>query len=322
MYISHVFYLYFYIWLSSVLIVIASAAIEPLLLGRFGIGVAWPPAPLATFVSFSMCFMPVTGTQLWNTEILTMPWSGGGLLLLAVVLLPSSWPLQRRDLCKQCEQRTVTMPWGGWKMTTPYTCPVYLAPQICHFWNFGNFGKRYFEVFGLFSKLISISVSAVACTWFLAVGSASFLAQKVSREAKTDVIFFFMSLKRDVCQHFAAIKAGKHNSFYEFWYKILYFAYKRTFASFWLNFNQKLANIPPRQNVGKHTPPPNLGGLYIIISISLHKSLATDTLPPAIWTRTILEMILLKWLKLKKDNSERTNLKKEIWQRTNPKGSI
>ena len=33
------------------------------------------------------------------------------------------------------------------------------------------------------------------------------------------------------------------------------------FASFWLNFNQKLANIPPGQNVGKHTPPPpNLGG--------------------------------------------------------------
>ena len=31
------------------------------------------------------------------------------------------------------------------------------------------------------------------------------------------------------------------------------------FASFWLNFTQKLANMPPGQNVGKHTPP-NLGG--------------------------------------------------------------
>ena len=37
------------------------------------------------------------------------------------------------------------------------------------------------------------------------------------------------------------------------------------FASFWLNFNQELANYPPGQNVGKHTPPTpkNLGGLSI-----------------------------------------------------------
>ena len=27
------------------------------------------------------------------------------------------------------------------------------------------------------------------------------------------------------------------------------------FASFWLNFNQKLANVSPGQNVGKRTPP-------------------------------------------------------------------
>ena len=32
------------------------------------------------------------------------------------------------------------------------------------------------------------------------------------------------------------------------------------FASFWVNFNQKLANVPPGQNVGRYTPP-NLGGL-------------------------------------------------------------
>ena len=38
----------------------------------------------------------------------------------------------------------------------------------------------------------------------------------------------------------------------------MYFEYKRTVASFWLNFTQKLANIPPRQNVGKHTPPSTL----------------------------------------------------------------
>ena len=34
--------------------------------------------------------------------------------------------------------------------------------------------KRYFDVFWRFSKLISISVSAVRCNWFFAVGSAIF----------------------------------------------------------------------------------------------------------------------------------------------------
>ena len=70
-----------------------------------------------------------------------------------------------------------------------------------------------------------------------------------------------MSLKRDVCQHSVALKAGKRHSFYVFLFKLLYFGYKRMFASFWQNFRQKLANIPPGQNVGKHTPPSNLGGL-------------------------------------------------------------
>ena len=37
---------------------------------------------------------------------------------------------------------------------------------------------------------------------------------------------------------------------------------KGMFASFWLNFSQKLANVPPGQNVGKHTPPKS-GGLNI-----------------------------------------------------------
>ena len=45
-----------------------------------------------------------------------------------------------------------------------------------------------------------------------------------------------------------------------FWLKLLYLEYKRTFASFGQNFNQKLANTPPGQNVGKHTPPKS-GGL-------------------------------------------------------------
>ena len=35
---------------------------------------------------------------------------------------------------------------------------------------------------------------------------------------------------------------------------------KGTFASFCLTFSQKLANVHPGQNVGKRTPPPNLGG--------------------------------------------------------------
>ena len=39
------------------------------------------------------------------------------------------------------------------------------------------------------------------------------------------------------------------------------------FASFGLNFSQKLANIPPRQNVGKHTPPKS-GGLIVSTSRS------------------------------------------------------
>ena len=45
----------------------------------------------------------------------------------------------------------------------------------------------------------------------------------------------------------------------------MYFEYKRMFASFWLNFSQKLANAPPGQNVGKHTPPPpKYGGLLSV----------------------------------------------------------
>ena len=46
-----------------------------------------------------------------------------------------------------------------------------------------------------------------------------------------------------------------------FCYKISYFAYKRTLVSFWLNFSQKLANLSPGQNVGKHTPQKIWGAL-------------------------------------------------------------
>ena len=58
-----------------------------------------------------------------------------------------------------------------------YVLYIIRAPEICHFWSFGIFGKkskRYFDDFGRFSKLISISISAVACAWFFAVGSAIF----------------------------------------------------------------------------------------------------------------------------------------------------
>ena len=42
---------------------------------------------------------------------------------------------------------------------------------------------------------------------------------------------------------------------------MFHFAYKMTFASFWLIFNQKLANVPPGQNVGKRTLPQIWGAL-------------------------------------------------------------
>ena len=44
---------------------------------------------------------------------------------------------------------------------------LYLSPPdlpFLKFWNFWKFSKRNFDVFGRFSKLIALSVSAVACT--------------------------------------------------------------------------------------------------------------------------------------------------------------
>ena len=63
-----------------------------------------------------------------------------------------------------------------------------------------------------------------------------------------------MFQKRDVCQHFAALKTGKRHQFYVFLIRIIVSFTKGTFASFGLNFNQKLANVLPGQNVGKRTP--------------------------------------------------------------------
>ena len=43
------------------------------------------------------------------------------------------------------------------------------------------------------------------------------------------------------------------------------------FASFGLIFNQKLANVPPRPNVGKHTPPES-GGLGATIDANTYQT--------------------------------------------------
>ena len=54
--------------------------------------------------------------------------------------------------------------------------------------------------------------------------------------------------------------------FIYFWYKTCVFCIQKDVCQLWLNFSQKLANVPPGQDVGKHTPPPKKksGGLIYI----------------------------------------------------------
>ena len=67
-------------------------------------------------------------------------------------------------------------------------------------------------------------------------------------------------------------KAGKHHFVYVFLIQnIVFCIQKRMFASFLLNFSQKLANVPPGQNVGKHTPPKSGGLIRNVISATNSK---------------------------------------------------
>ena len=72
-----------------------------------------------------------------------------------------------------------------------------------------------------------------------------------SGEAKTDVRFFLKKtnvLKKGCSNILRPSKLANFNFFIYSWYKILYFAYKNCVCG------QKLANVPPGQNVGKRTP--------------------------------------------------------------------
>jgi hypothetical protein len=154
-----------------------------------------------------------------------------------------------------------------------YRCVVKVGFQsppdlpFLNFWNFWKFPKRYFDAFGRFSKLISISVSAVGCSWFFSCRQCYFLAQKLSGETKTDVQkkvrIKYVSKKGRLPTFCGPQKLANVILFMYFWYIILYFAYKRTYASFLLTLNQKLADVPPGKNVGKDTPQKKTGGLIV-----------------------------------------------------------
>ena len=84
---------------------------------------------------------------------------------------------------------------------------------------------------------------------------------------KTSSKTFF--LKRDVCQHFAALRTGKRHPFYLSLIQIIMFLVQKVrLPVFCIIFSQKLANVPPGQNVGKRTPKKSgglLGDLYFLL---------------------------------------------------------
>ena len=135
------------------------------------------------------------------------------------------------------------------------------------FWSFWNISKRYFDVFGRFSKLISLSVSAVACTWFFAVGSAFCLARKLSGEVwrgqnwcAKKVRKQYVSKKGRLPTFCGPQKLANIIFVMYLWHKLSYYGYKIMFASFWLNFKPKAGKHPPRAKCWQTYPPPNLGG--------------------------------------------------------------
>ena len=68
-------------------------------------------------------------------------------------------------------------------------------------------------------------------------------------------------LKRDVCQHLAALKTDKRHHFHVILIQInCILGTKGTLASFWLNFSKQLANVPPLGKMLANVPPKTLGG--------------------------------------------------------------
>ena len=76
-----------------------------------------------------------------------------------------------------------------------------------------------------------------------------------------------MFLKSDVCQHFAAIKAGKRHFVYKFLIQNIVSCIQKDVCQLLVEFKPKAGKHPPGQNVGKHLPP-NLGGLSVQKKIS------------------------------------------------------
>ena len=76
-----------------------------------------------------------------------------------------------------------------------------------------------------------------------------------------------MFLKRDVCQHFAALKAGKRYFVYVFLMKNIVFCIQKYVCQLSVEFKRKAGKRPPPgQNVGKRTRPKS-GGLYLMYYI-------------------------------------------------------
>ena len=134
---------------------------------------------------------------------------------------------------------------------------VYKAPQICHclIWDFLEMTN------GLFSKMIEISVSAVASGWFLAI-SRSFFSSKAVRigpgRQKLMYIFYFQTvvLKKFVCQLCVAPKSHKHTSF------AVYFDTNYRWKLYILQFVGKRGKHGSRQKSWQTYPPPSHRGLY------------------------------------------------------------
>ena len=137
-----------------------------------------------------------------------------------------------------------------------------------------DFFKRYYILMflGWFCQLIAFSVSAVASSWIFAVRRATFLAQELSGKVRGGQNWCVEQHPQNTFAKngtFANIlrplKLANVTFSYIFDTNYCIFDTKGTFASFGLNFSQKLANVPPGQNVGKRTRPKVRGAFETIL---------------------------------------------------------